>query len=132
VAELSAIEKALQRERKRRKLAEQLLEEKSRKLFSSYEELEHAHLDLRKNQSQLVHSEKMASIGILVAGIAHEINNPVGYVQSNITTLQEYLPVFTKVFEHLKALLELSPGSEEFTVAQQHIAEYLHGADVDY
>jgi two-component system NtrC family sensor kinase len=132
MAEPSAIEKALQRERKRRKLAEHLLEEKSRDLFSSYKKLEHAHLDLHKNQRQLVHAEKMASIGILVAGIAHEINNPVGYVHSNITTLQSYMTVFKEVFDQLGALLELNPASEEFNSARQTTAEHFKSADVDY
>lgn len=129
---LSAIEKALQRERKRRKLAEQFLEEKSRALFSSYKELELTHLDLHKNQRQLVHSEKMASIGILVAGIAHEINNPVGYVQSNINTLQEYLLIFTNALEHLNTLLQMDPASDEFAARKLEISRYLREMDVDY
>ena len=44
----------------------------------------------RNLESQLFHSEKMASIGQLAAGVAHEINNPVGYVSSNLHTLGEY------------------------------------------
>ncbi|MFT6731876.1 MAG: signal transduction histidine kinase [Polaribacter sp.] len=42
-------------------------------------------------QKQLVHSEKMSSIGQLAAGIAHEINNPLGYVNSNLNSLKEYI-----------------------------------------
>ena len=49
---------------------------------------EKALLNLNK---QLIHSEKMASIGQLAAGIAHEINNPIGFVNSNVATLEEYL-----------------------------------------
>ncbi|HUW39010.1 MAG TPA: histidine kinase, partial [Rhodocyclaceae bacterium] len=48
------------------------------------ERLEAAH-------SQLLQSEKMASIGQLAAGVAHEINNPIGYVHSNIGSLESYL-----------------------------------------
>ena len=43
---------------------------------------------LGEAQSQLLQSEKMASIGVLAAGVAHEINNPVGFVNSNLGTLQ--------------------------------------------
>ncbi len=46
---------------------------------------------LEQAQLQLLHSEKMASIGQLAAGVAHEINNPIGFVRSNLNTLGEYL-----------------------------------------
>ncbi len=62
------------------------------------QELQRRHAQLRQTltslagaQEQLVQSEKMASIGQLAAGVAHEINNPIGYVHSNLGTLQEYL-----------------------------------------
>lgn len=45
---------------------------------------------LKQAREQLIQSEKMASIGQLAAGVAHEINNPIGYVRSNLTTLGEY------------------------------------------
>ncbi|MBU3647363.1 MAG: hypothetical protein FGM56_04730 [Limnohabitans sp.] len=48
---------------------------------------------------RLVQSEKLASLGELAAGVAHEINNPVGYVSSNLTTLQKYLSVYEKVLD---------------------------------
>ena len=43
--------------------------------------------DLKETQVQLLQAEKMASVGQLAAGVAHEINNPVGFVSSNISTL---------------------------------------------
>lgn len=54
-------------------------------------DLESLNAQLTQAHEQLVQSEKLASIGQLAAGVAHEINNPIGYVHSNIGTLQTYL-----------------------------------------
>jgi len=48
---------------------------------------------------RLMQSEKLASLGEMAAGVAHEINNPVGYVSSNLTTLQKYLTVYEEVLD---------------------------------
>lgn len=60
-------------------------------------ELVKAHEELKAAQSFLVQQEKMASIGVLAAGVAHEINNPMGYIGSNLNTLQKYA---TKLNDH--------------------------------
>ncbi len=60
-------------------------------LVRKNEQLEALVKKLKQTQGQLMQSEKMASIGQLAAGVAHEINNPVGYVYSNIGTLERYL-----------------------------------------
>ena len=52
--------------------------------------LEQAHLELKNAQSRILQQEKMASIGQLAAGVAHEINNPIGFVISNINALHKY------------------------------------------
>jgi signal transduction histidine kinase len=54
-------------------------------------EIESAYSQLHQTQTQLLQSEKMASIGQLAAGVAHEINNPIGYVHSNLGSLQNYI-----------------------------------------
>ncbi|MGC9504777.1 GAF domain-containing sensor histidine kinase [Baaleninema sp.] len=46
--------------------------------------------DLQKTQTQLIHSEKMAGLGQLVAGVAHEINNPVNFIYGNLTYVRDY------------------------------------------
>jgi len=48
-------------------------------------------IKLQEAEKQLMQSEKMASIGQLAAGVAHEINNPIGYINSNIGTLEQYI-----------------------------------------
>lgn len=52
--------------------------------------------DLKMLQSQLLQQEKMSSIGQLAAGVAHEINNPMGFVMSNLNTLRKYVDRFQK------------------------------------
>lgn len=54
-------------------------------------ELQKINLELQEAQQHLLQSEKMASIGQLAAGVAHEINNPIGYINSNIGTLKQYV-----------------------------------------
>lgn len=62
--------------------------------------------ELRLTHDQLLQSEKMASIGQLAAGVAHEINNPVGFIGSNIQTLEVYLQNIAKVIDQYKSIKE--------------------------
>lgn len=55
------------------------------------QELENILMDLQLTQSQLVQSEKMSSLGQMVAGIAHEVNNPIGFVHVNLQYAESYL-----------------------------------------
>ena len=71
------------------------------KLDKKYSELSKVNTSLKNTQKQLTQSEKMASIGQLAAGIAHEINNPVGYVMSNIESLKDYMSQFDNFFSLL-------------------------------
>ncbi len=67
------------------------LEEKNRQLHREHAEQQQLIKKLEGFQNQLLQSEKMASIGLLAAGVAHEINNPIAYVFSNMGTLEKYL-----------------------------------------
>ena len=66
--------------------------------------LKEANQKLQTLQNQLLQSEKMASIGQLAAGVAHEINNPIGYVYSNLGTLQRYLNDIFLVIQGLESI----------------------------
>ena len=79
--------------------------------FKANEEEQRVLIDkLGQTQAQLLQSEKMASIGQLAAGVAHEINNPVGYVSSNLTTLRNYLADLDEVLDGYDAIREALPA----------------------
>ena len=59
-------------------------------LKRAYHEMRAAHEALKRTQQQLLHSEKMASLGQLVAGVAHELNNPISFVLGNVHALGKY------------------------------------------
>ena len=79
-------------------------------LMKEIEERKQAQKELESAQSQLVQSEKMASIGQLAAGVAHEINNPVGFISNNMELLEQYVSDYTKILrmvENLKISIEV-------------------------
>lgn len=70
---------------------EQKVERRTETLKKKNLELEDTNKTLAQTQEQLVQSEKMASVGQLAAGVAHEINNPIGFISSNVNTLKDYV-----------------------------------------
>ncbi|MFL0798597.1 MAG: hypothetical protein K6L73_14040 [Cellvibrionaceae bacterium] len=90
-------QKAYEREKKARIEAEGILERKSLELFTAVEKLKEANEALNRQRSSLVQTEKLAAIGQLSAGIAHEINNPLAFVISNFNTLHKYYQLYLDV-----------------------------------
>lgn len=68
-------------------------------LSTNYSQLKKTLKLLKKTQQQLIHNEKMVSLGQLAAGVAHEINNPLSYLSSNLETLQEYIDQYEAIIE---------------------------------
>ncbi|MDF0552457.1 ATP-binding protein [Kamptonema sp. UHCC 0994] len=81
----------LQQENRDRSLAENSLRRSQAKLLEKTEQLENTLQQLKSTQTQLVQTEKMSSLGQMVAGIAHEINNPVNFIYGNLTPAGEYI-----------------------------------------
>ena len=91
------------------RLLEETIATKEESIRKRKEEKQKCDSKIKKQNSQLVLLEKMASIGSLTAGIAHEMNNPIGFVRSNLATLQEYLPRLLQVLTLFHDAGERSP-----------------------
>ncbi len=72
-------------------------------------------------QQQLAQSERLASIGQLAAGVAHEINNPIGYVQSNLGTLENYLHDLFEVLAGFESVVDALPQDHPAVLAARRL-----------
>jgi PAS domain S-box-containing protein len=95
-----------------RKRAEELLSEQNRRLEAAARSERSAHEALKLTQSRLVQSEKLAGLGQMVAGVAHEINNPLSFVINNATILERDV-------NELRALLALYEEADELLAAER-------------
>lgn len=110
------------------KQAEDLLKQRN-------EELQNALCKLQELQQQLLQSEKLSSIGQLAAGVAHEINNPIGYINSNLTSLMSYvkdLLALLALYEDLEiACNDVSRSARIQAFKQQIDLSFLKGDVLD-
>ncbi|MCF2855842.1 ATP-binding protein [Pseudoalteromonas sp. SMS1] len=109
--------KAYLREKAARDEVELLLEEKTSKLYALNVELEKKLNILQQQQLAVVQSEKMATLGTLSAGVAHEINNPLAYLTCNLETLAHYKD---DINSYLSLMVNFSEGevTEQQLIAQ--------------
>ncbi len=75
----------------------------------AYKQLQQTHEALKQAQQQLLHSEKMASLGRLVAGVAHELNNPISFVLGNVHALKKYTD---RMARYLDAVHTQAPATD--------------------
>lgn len=102
---------------------EMRVEERTAELKSQTQQLEQALSELKQAQSNLIHSEKMSSLGQLVAGIAHEINNPINFIYGNITHTRQYA----------NSLLELvNLYQEQYPNPLPILQEKIYSVDLDF
>jgi len=100
---------------------EEMVEEQTRHLKQANDEL-------KSTQSQMLQNEKMASIGQLAAGVAHEINNPMGFIASNLNSLARYLPNLEEYLNLQQELIKSCASAEQ----QEQIEGFRKKLKVDY
>lgn len=94
-----------------------------RELWKTNLELAEANEKLKQTQMAMIQQEKLASIGQLAAGIAHEINNPLGFLSSNHSTISGFLRTLGKAWEEASAL---DPEAHA-RIADRHDLQYVLG-----
>lgn len=99
------------------------LHETARALEQEKKEQQALITQLQEAHAQLLQSEKMASIGVLAAGVAHEINNPVAYVYSNLGSLHDYCTGLLRLLEAYESLRPQAANDPHMMEAVEHIRE---------
>ena len=128
--ELELYKQAYERERKARQAAEDVLETRSRELFLKNQELEASLVQLKAQQDALIRSEKLATLGTLVSGVAHEINNPLSFVHSNVDTLGQHSDAIAKLYPLL--IESLSVDESERPAFAERVFTFLEKEDLEY
>jgi signal transduction histidine kinase len=103
--------------------------ERTTELNQTNQELHKTLEDLKQAQGQLVEAEKMASLGQLTAGIAHEINNPINFVTSNIKPLSRDIAM---IFEAMETIEKVGFSDQTLAEKQKQINTYKDELDFDY
>jgi two-component system, NtrC family, sensor kinase len=124
--------RAYERQKLAREKAESLLEVRSRELYEANETLQNAYNTLSDQKNQLVQQEKLASIGLLAAGVAHEINNPVGFVKSNLQTLENYTASYSAVLNAYRNLAEAAEQGVSITEHIDKLKDILKATDLEH
>lgn len=127
--------RAYERQKKARERAEDLLEIRSRELFEANQVLKSAYDSLSQQKDQFVQQEKLASIGLLAAGIAHEINNPIGFIKSNLQTLEGYLEIMNKLlipFREVSARVIEKPQTVDYEIELTALVHLARDNDLEH
>jgi len=109
-------------------ILEKQVEERTKELKNTNLHLEQTLSNLQLTQKQLVESEKLASLGQMTAGIAHEINNPVNFVRSNVQPLKRDIDEIMMVLQEVNPALDIQDLSSHWLLLQQKYK----ALDVDY
>ena len=114
---------------------------RTEKIAEQNRQLENKIEELNRTRAQLIQSEKLASIGQLAAGIAHEINNPLGFIHSNLDVLSGYIDNINAILKANQTLAQQLASSEKLALSGQgkaieqklsHLTKLNEELDIDY
>jgi signal transduction histidine kinase len=110
------------------------IREMAKKISHREKSLIRANETLKNNQDTLVHAEKMAGLGQVTAGVAHEINNPIAFIMNNLTVLTEYHALLIQLLSELLALRDKLPENAKYALGTEltAIEETLSREDLDF
>jgi PAS domain S-box-containing protein len=130
ISALKEMEKDLSAEAARNARQAVDLQQKNTDILAKNIELEQALQELKAAQSQMLQNEKMATVGQLAAGVAHEINNPTGFVTSNLFSLEKYAQRLTDFLALLQEAVapekEQEIATARRTMKIDHISQDIH------
>lgn len=106
------------------------VERRTEKINAQMLELQAANETIADTQAKLLQSEKLASLGQLSAGIAHEINNPIAFIHSNVKSLSEYVDVYQKLLQLFQSSRDVK--QDEIDALMLRIAELEEEEDIEF
>ncbi|TDF37383.1 sensor histidine kinase [Alteromonadaceae bacterium M269] len=110
---------------------EQRVERRTKMLADKNEQLQQTNQELQAAQAQLLQAEKMSSLGQLAAGVAHEINNPIGFVNSNLSSLSDYVSTYEQLVTQLQDYLGCKDAFERRDKAYA-LQDFLKDEDMEF
>ena len=113
---------------------EDKVERRTEQIKKQVAELQAANDKIADTQAKLIQSEKLASVGQLAAGVAHEINNPIGFVRSNLTTLSDYVATYQSLLQQYRQLVSADDSIDDKAQAalQAAIKELETTEDIEF